>query len=105
MRFDFGGFFGVGKFAFGEQPDLERFRQFAGAYVGCSGQHDQLLGLTVFVAQDSCLNGIDLKHRGDRRDPEFLHDCVPRLRAALCSAETFCHRQIQKILVVRQQDL
>jgi hypothetical protein len=77
-----------------------------GADVGGSGQHDQLLGLTVFVARDSGLNGIDLKHRGDRRDPEFLLDRVPRLRAALrrcedlsvtvklrkssCSAGTIC---------------
>jgi len=102
--FDLGCFFSVGRFALRQQPDLERFRQFARADVSGSCEDDQLLGLTVFVARDSRLNRIDLKHRRYGSDPEFLLNCLPRLRAALRGANTFCHRQLEKIVMVRKHD-
>src|ERR1051325_8104372 len=100
-RFNFGGFFGVRSFAFGEQPYLERFRQFAGADVGGSGKYDQLLGLTVLVARHRRLNRMDLKHRRDRWNSELLLNCVPRLPATLNSTTTFRGCLLLKIIFVR----
>ena len=83
---------------------MERFRQFASTDVGGSRKNDELLRLTILIARDRCLNGIDLKHRRDRRDPQFFFDCVARLRATLRGADAFRHGELKKIVLVRQHD-
>ena len=83
---------------------MERFRQFARADVCGSRENDELLRFTILIARDRCLNGVDLKHRRHRWDPQFFFDCVPRLRTALRGPDTFRHSELEKILLVRQHD-
>ena len=94
----------VRDFAFRQQSDFKRLCQFTRADLGRGGEDDELFGLAVLVSRDRGLDRIDLKHRRDRRETEFLFDAVLRLRAALGCAHPFAQDQFHEIVALGQSD-
>ena len=63
-----------------------------------------MLRFAIFISRDGGLNRVDLEHRRDRRDLEFLFDTVLGLRATLGGADAFAQSQFHEIVAFRQGD-
>ena len=95
---------GLFLFVFRKQIKMERLGQLRRRDVAARLNVEDLLGLTLFVANDAAVDRLDLERGRFRRDLGLCLDRVAQLSATLCRAESLSQLQFHPILLGRKND-